>query len=130
MLILDELGYVPFSKAGAELLFDVVGRAYEQTSLIVTTNLPFEQWTEVLDRSQRDWHAHDDTTDVAIAAPAHDRIHPPTRPHNADKSHWPTAQASPPPGSALCSLSQRSPPGSGAKPRPAPISDETLFLVS
>jgi len=48
ILILDELGYVPFSKAGAELLFDVVGRAYEQTSLIVTTNLPFEQWTEVL----------------------------------------------------------------------------------
>src|ERR1035438_1238140 len=45
---LDELGYVPFSKAGAELLFDVVGRAYERTSLIVTTNLPFEQWTEVL----------------------------------------------------------------------------------
>ena len=48
VLILDELGYVPFSKAGAELLFDVVGRAYERTSLIVTTNLPFEQWTEVL----------------------------------------------------------------------------------
>lgn len=48
LLILDELGYVPFVKAGAELLFDVVGRAYERTSLILTTNLPFEQWTEVL----------------------------------------------------------------------------------
>jgi DNA replication protein DnaC len=48
LLILDELGYVPFVKAGAELLFDVVGRAYERASLIVTTNLPFEQWTEVL----------------------------------------------------------------------------------
>ena len=46
--VLDELGYVPFVKAGAELLFDVVGRAYERASLIVTTNLPFEQWTEVL----------------------------------------------------------------------------------
>jgi DNA replication protein DnaC len=45
---LDELGYVPFSKAGAELLFDVVSRAYERTSLMVTTNLPFEQWTEVM----------------------------------------------------------------------------------
>lgn len=48
LLILDELGYVPASKLGAELLFDVISTAYERTSVIVTTNLPFEQWTEVL----------------------------------------------------------------------------------
>ncbi len=47
LLILDELGYVPFTKAGSELLFEVVSRAYEQQSVIVTTNLPFEQWVEV-----------------------------------------------------------------------------------
>jgi DNA replication protein DnaC len=46
LLILDELGYVPASKAGAELLFDVIATAYERYSLIVMTNLPFENWTE------------------------------------------------------------------------------------
>jgi DNA replication protein DnaC len=48
LLVLDELGYVPASKVGAELLFDVVSTPYERTSVVVTTNLPFEQWTEVL----------------------------------------------------------------------------------
>jgi len=48
LLILDEFGYVPFSKAGAELLFEVISRAYERQSLIITTNLPFENWTEIL----------------------------------------------------------------------------------
>lgn len=48
LLVLDELGYVPASKAGAELLFDVIATAYERNSMLVTTNLPFENWTEVL----------------------------------------------------------------------------------
>ena len=39
-------------KAGAELLFDVMSRSYKRMSLIVTTNLPFEQWTEVLDNER------------------------------------------------------------------------------
>jgi DNA replication protein DnaC len=47
LLVLDELGYVPTSKVGAELLFDVISTAYERTSVVVTTNLPLEQWTEV-----------------------------------------------------------------------------------
>ena len=48
LLVLDELRYVPASKVGAELLFDIISTAYERTSIIVTTNLPFENWTEVL----------------------------------------------------------------------------------
>lgn len=48
LLVLDEFGYVPASQTGAELLFDVISTAYEKTSVIVTTNLPFERWTEVL----------------------------------------------------------------------------------
>ncbi len=53
LAILDELGYVPTGKTGAELLFDVLSTAYERQSLIVTTNLPFEQWTEVLGSERR-----------------------------------------------------------------------------
>jgi len=48
LLVLDELDYVPASKLGAELLFDVISTAYERQSVLVTTNLPFGQWTEVL----------------------------------------------------------------------------------
>ena len=42
------MGYVPASKLGAELLFDVISAAYERTSILITTNLPFERWVEVL----------------------------------------------------------------------------------
>ena len=48
LLVLDEFGYVPASQVGAELLFDVISTSYERTSVVVTTNLPFERWTEVL----------------------------------------------------------------------------------
>jgi DNA replication protein DnaC len=48
LLILDELGYEPASQLGAELLFDVISSAYERTSVIITTNLAFERWVEVL----------------------------------------------------------------------------------
>lgn len=47
LLVLDELGYVPFSKVGAELLFQVLADRYEQHSTIITTNLAFPQWVEV-----------------------------------------------------------------------------------
>jgi DNA replication protein DnaC len=47
LLIVDELGYVPLSPSGAELLFEVVSRRYERGPVIVTSNLPFDEWTSV-----------------------------------------------------------------------------------
>ena len=47
LIILDEMGYVPFSKAGAELLFQLISDWYEQKSLIITSNLEFSQWHKV-----------------------------------------------------------------------------------
>ena len=47
LLIIDELGYVPLTLTGAELLFEVFSQRYEGGSTIVTSNLPFEDWTSV-----------------------------------------------------------------------------------
>lgn len=47
LLILDELGYIPLHKQGAELLFQVIAMCYEKRSLIITTNLQFGQWNHV-----------------------------------------------------------------------------------
>jgi DNA replication protein DnaC len=47
LLIIDELGYVPLSPTGAELLFEVFSQRYERGSVIVTSNLPFDEWTSV-----------------------------------------------------------------------------------
>lgn len=48
LLVIDELGYVPFTAVGAELLFEVFSRRYEHGSTLVTSNLPFDEWTSVL----------------------------------------------------------------------------------
>ena len=47
LLIIDELGFVPLSWTGAELLFEVFSQRYERGSIMVTTNLPFDEWAEV-----------------------------------------------------------------------------------
>lgn len=48
LLIVDELGFVPLSKTAAEMLFEIFSQRYERSSTLVTSNLPFAEWTEVM----------------------------------------------------------------------------------
>ena len=48
LIALDEVGYVPFAEVGAELLFQVIAERAEKAAVIVTTNLPFSEWTQVI----------------------------------------------------------------------------------
>ena len=53
LIIIDELGYIPLDRAGAEHLFGFFSQCYEQTSLIVTTNLPFAEWPQIFAEDER-----------------------------------------------------------------------------
>ena len=79
LLIVDELGFVPLSPTGAELLFEVFSQRYERGSILVTTNLPFDEWTKVFG-SER------------LAGALLDRLTPP-RPYPGDERR----QLPPPP---------------------------------
>ncbi len=47
VLLIDELGYIPFEREATDLLFQLISTRYERRSIALTTNLPFERWTEI-----------------------------------------------------------------------------------
>ena len=78
LLIIDELGYVPLSQTGAELLFEVFSQRYERGSTIVTSNLPFDEWTSVFG-SERLTGALLDRSDPPCPYPGNERRKLPPR---------------------------------------------------
>ena len=57
LLIIDELGFVPLSKTGAELLFELISQRYERGATLITSNLPFDEWTETFGSERPDRRA-------------------------------------------------------------------------
>jgi hypothetical protein len=78
LLVIDELGYVPLSQTGAELVFEVFSQRYERGSTIVTSNLPFDEWNGVRLRTAHRRAAR--------------RVEPPL-PHSGDERRQLPAQA-------------------------------------
>ena len=100
LLIIDELGFVPLSKTGAELLFELISQRYERGATIITSNLPFDEWTATFGRRTSDRraprpsdpprpHSGNERRELQAARkPKSQKLIPPSLPEN-----WPPASA-------------------------------------
>jgi hypothetical protein len=57
LIVIDELGYLPFSQPGGQLLFHLISKLYESTSLLITTNLAFADWPQIVGDAKMNRHA-------------------------------------------------------------------------
>ena len=90
MLIIDELGFVPLSKTGAELLFELVSQRYERAAVLITSNLPFDEWTETFG-SERLTGALLDRLTHHVPYPGNERRELPPQPQPREENGPPRA---------------------------------------
>ena len=123
LLVLDELGFVPFDRAGGELLFNLLAERYERRSVIVTTNLAFSEWVKVFGGDEK-------LTTALLDRLAHHATVIPTKGKSFRMRKKTLQEATTTTSSHQCGLAQEPSKGVGIKPPGGSISDRRSGSVS